>query len=129
MSEAFDQVGCNGVTDAGKDQRSGRGSGVDRERRLSRSSDDKLEAERGELGGEHGDLFAQALVVTILDQQVSADDPAALVESLLPLLPRVGWQPADENTDAMNPLVRASVRCGQNNARRRSEHQAAEHNG
>jgi len=103
------------------------GGGVDRERRLRRPYDDKLEAERGELCGEHGDPFAQALVVTILDQQISADDPAALVESLLPLLPHVRRHHAGENANPMNPLLCAGVRRKQNEPCRRGEHQAAEH--
>jgi hypothetical protein len=81
-----------------------------------------------ELGHERGDLLVPALRITMLDLEVTADDIAAFAQSLQQSLHRPGFLGDRENSDAMNRLVRAGVRCGQNKARRNSsEHEAAEH--
>src|SRR6516162_8404911 len=119
MGQSLDQSQGNGVADIDKDQWNGGSSGVHRSRGRAPQGDDDLWTRRHQLSGQRRNLLVPALVVTIIDLQIGAVDPAMLAQSIQPNPRRLGIARASKDPNAMNRLFRTGTRRRQSKANRR----------
>jgi hypothetical protein len=100
------------------DQRDRRGGGANRVRRQRPRGDDNFWLIGGEFGCESREAFNAIRVVSIVDLDITADDPTVFAQAARPSTCPIRYLGLHQNADGMNRLRRAGSQRGPSPSRR-----------